>query len=157
MIGFICLAAGTLIRLNDSTIIVQTQGSSTTFFSQMLPVIIGGIIVLISNYALQIHSYRVQNKTNLMNKRIEAYTELLKDISNYRSERRSLGDMEFHVTKAAIYGSSEVSKRLQKWIGARGLYESDEFRKFMEEIKGVIIGEITKENANSNSRWQFWK
>jgi putative flippase GtrA len=55
-----------------------------TFFDQVLAVIIGGMIALVANYFLQRHSFKEQNKTNRMNQRMIAYSDLLRELHNFR-------------------------------------------------------------------------
>jgi hypothetical protein len=142
MIEYISLVTGSVIRnLNNSTIILQTQDPFVTFGSQVLSVIVGGLIALIANYFLQMHSFNVQNETNRMNLRIAAYIALLGHISNYKSnlDMSFIADMGFYLTKAAAYGSPEIKALIKPEIRKSQISKSHEFDSSIDRIKNAII------------------
>lgn len=157
MIGTIGLVAGTIIRLNDSTVIVQTQDPWMTFFSQIFAVFIGGIIALIANYVLQMRAFDVQGKAALMNQRMAAYSELLHDISLYDASSYMPEAALFHANRAALYGSPIVEAKLRPWIEDRELESKINFWPFLYEIKSDMETEIRAEKAKAKSWWQFWR
>jgi len=155
MIEYVGLASGSAIRsLNNSTIIIQTQDPWTSFVSQVLSVVIGGIIALIANYFLQKHNFDLQNRTNMMNQRISAYNSLLGHIANYGSSINA-ADMGLYLIRAASYGSPEIKDLIKPivenvHVDAEGKFEASLITK-------VIIEEIMKKNSHPKHWWLFWR
>jgi hypothetical protein len=145
------------IHINSTTVIVQAQDPWMTFFSQVTAVIVGGIIALIANYALQMHSFNVQNKTNRMNQCIAAYIELLGDIVNHIPGTSIAEDMKVHMAKAAAFGSPRIRDELVPYfqLTVPGIIIYPE--PFMEDIKFAIMNELLLPKPKSKSLWQFWK
>lgn len=142
MIETIYLAADTIIRLNNSTVLMQTQGSGSSFFSQIAAVFLGGIIALVANYVLQIHSFKVQGEANKQNQRMIAYVNLFGDITNYRTGMGDYGNMSLHMAQAAAFGSPQVRGKIASYIYESGGRLSVEFNPILDQIKGLIIQEL---------------
>lgn len=163
MIELICLATEPLIPINNATFILQTQDPWMTLFIQISAVIAGGIIALIANYALQMHSFDVQGKTALINQRVAAYSELLLDIATFDSELTPISmaipsHFYFHAAKAALYGSPIVEAKLQPWITNPNYdYRDHDFGVLIHESKSAMEAEIRAEKAKAKHWWQFWR
>ena len=126
-----------------------------TLFIQISAVIAGGIIALIANYALQMHSFDVQGKTALINQRVAAYSELLLDIATFDSELTPISmaipsHFYFHAAKAALYGSPIVEAKLQPWITNPNYdYRDHDFGVLIHESKSAMEAEIRAEKAKA--------
>jgi hypothetical protein len=159
MIETICSVAGILILLYCDLITLRVQDSLATFLSGMFPVIIGGLITLGVNYFIQSRLFDEEKKIRKMDRRLTAYSDLLRDITDHVSHRAVPKFMEYHIIKAAYYGSPILKDKLRRWIGGRGLYECDEFKVSMKEVKEIIVAEIKpgQEEAKKKGWWIFWK
>lgn len=139
------------------TIVAQIQNPYVVFLSQVLAVFIGGVIALVANYVLQMHSFSIQNETNQMNRRIDAYIGLLGAISRYESTSLIDGDLMLHVLKASIYGSLTVNKEIEIWVSKLADDNTDEFRKLASNVRLIIVTEMGLGQMVDNKRWQFWR
>ena len=153
----VSLVAAIPVPINSSTVIVQAQDPWMTFLSQILAVIVGGIIVFGANYALQMHSFRIQNETNRINRRNDAYIGLLGAIIRYeKTSSLPDDDLMFHISKASIYGSLEMNKKINDWLGKLADDETNGSRE-LSLIKLIIVAEIGLEEMVDNKKWKFWK
>lgn len=159
MIETICLVASNIIHLNDSTVMVQTQDPLVTFFSQVLAVIIGGIIALVANYFLQKHSFKEQDKTNRMNQRMIAYSGLLRELHNFRRSHKSSIDLEFHTGQVLIYGSRAARYKIKEWYTNQDSSIEANIDARIGEWMTIMNDETGIEKLNSKAKhwYQFWK
>jgi hypothetical protein len=153
----ICFVAAIPVPINSSTVTVQTQDPWMMFLSQILAVIVGGIIVFLANYALQMHSFSIQNETNQMNRLNDAYIGLLGAISRYDPTSLPDDDLIFHIHKAFIYGSLTIKEKLNELGIKIAEKDIDGSRNLVEVLKLIIATEIGLGEMMNNKKWQSWK
>ena len=142
--------------------LIQPSQSPLKDWLPLMVAIFAGIITLATNYYLQKHSFNEQNKTNLMNQRIAAYSDLLGHISNFESANeldmiKYIANMGLYLTRAAVYGSPEIKALIVPEIRKPKIRVNEEFNNSIESIKMVIIKEIAEEKTKAKTLWQFWK
>jgi len=142
MIELISLQLLPWISISSSPVTVQTQDPSVMLAIQILAVFVGGVIALIANYFLQMHSFNVQRKAKQEDRRTEAYVELLSDISDYGMTHGINNLMPFHMAKAAMYGSPKIRDKIRPEIMKPFFGRERSFDTTLNEIKQIILEEI---------------
>jgi len=158
MIELICLAADPIVRLNDSTFIVQPQDPWVTFFVQMSGVLVGGLIAIGANYALQMHSFKLREEANLRNRRRDAYSELLSDmvIIDF-PESTPIAKFIYHLAIAKIYAGPYLKRYIEEWVDKCKKDNMPPASEFLHIIKDLMMIELSENEPKAKSWWQFWK
>lgn len=158
MIELICLAAGPIVRLNDSTFIVQPQDPWVTFFVQMSGVLVGGLIAIGVNYALQVHSFKLQEEANLRNRRRDAYNELLCDLMIMGfPESKPFSMFMYHLLMAKIYAGPYLKWYLEEWLDKLKKDTAPPTLDFLKIIKDLMVIELSENEPKAKSWYEFWK
>lgn len=163
----ICLAGSSLIQFGGASITLQPKDSWVVQFGiQALAVFIGALAAGAINYylqkrsfeaqhKLQMESFRIQNERDKTNLQIAAYTDLLGAISRYESLPD--GDLIFHMLKASINGSLEVSRRIKASLNKLGEGNTSDFNKSLSELRLIMVAEMGLSDIVNNKRFQFSK
>ena len=126
--------------------------SSLKDWLPLIVAIIAAICTVAGNYYLQERSFNAQNRTNQINLRISAYSNLLGHISNYESlsdepDREFISNMGLFLTRAAVYGSPKVKALIIPEIGKPKIEKNLEFNDSLNKIKDAMIEEVLGELA----------
>jgi len=159
MIELICLAADPIVRLNDSAFIVQPQDPWVAFFVQMSGVLVGGLIAIGANYALQVHSFKLQEEANLRIRRRDAYHELLRDLTiiKFSEESKPMSMFMNHLLMAKIYAGPYLKRYIEEWVDKLAKDTTPPTLEFLGIIKDLMVIELSEKEPKAKSWWQFWK
>jgi hypothetical protein len=142
MVEFICLVAGAVICFSNSTVTIQNQDPWVGLVGQISAVVIGGIIGGVITLIAQNRSFRIQDRTNLMNLRTAAYLDLLAIIfTDEKTDKLDTGKFHSALARAATYGSPEI-KQLLYPIMITDFRSAETYRNSFSGVKDTILREV---------------
>ncbi len=157
MIELICLVAGTINSLNNSTITALIESPGMKLFSLVLLPVITLLIGLVSGYYFQKRSFDIQAQIDDKNKRTAAYSELLKDISLSQSAGVEPSDTSYHEFQAYLHGSQEVRNEIEQLSKAGYSNPKPSLWVRMARLQAIMIHELIEKQQKPKNNWQFWK
>ena len=152
MIETVCFVAGPLIQFGGAAIVMQTQDQWRTFLTQMFGVLVGGAITLGVNYYLQNRLFNAQNKERQIDRRMDAYSSLLRDILDPQFETRgnpyilraNLGQVSLHGSEEIKVMARDALRAIQN--GTSNVTRQNgtviDMRPFMRDLKGAMENEL---------------
>lgn len=165
----ICLAGSSLIQFGGASITLQPKDSwAVQFGIQAFAVFIGVLAAGVIDYylqnksfkaqhKLQMESFRIQNERDETNLQIAAYTDLLGAILRYESTSIIDVDLIFHMFKASINGSLEITKRVEASLNKLGEGNTIDFNNSLSELRLIMVAEMGLSRIWNNKWFQFSK
>lgn len=120
---------------------------------QVIAVFVGAMAAFGFNYILQMHRFNVQHKTEWMNKRVDAYVNLVGDIESYQTGVGDYSSIALHLAQAATFGSLTVKVKIAAYFQRYGF----NFGVGSSDYLGLIAALIRSELFAIRPEYTFWQ